>query len=165
MLKRESANGGLEALSVKIKSLEEINAKVGWLSSTRYKKEKHDSVELVTDVAKLNEEGDLSVNRPPRPFTRNAITKYKNKWLKIGGLESLKVLKGNIDYEQASETIGMIVAADWRQSIVDFTTPPIKPATIQARLNRKIHKKKVGLLTKPLEDSGYMLATLTHTTD
>ena len=160
MLKRESANGGLEALSVKIKSLDGINTKVGWKESSVY-----ESGEKVAMIASENEEGDISKNRPPRPFMRNAVIKNKNKWLKIGGIESLKVLKGEKTIKETSEVIGIIAEADCRQSIVDFTNPALSPSTIKARLSKRSNKKKVGLLTKPLEDSGYMLATLTHTTD
>ncbi len=57
----------------------------------------------------------------------------------------------NFDAAKTLDQVGAAIAGQLRQSIVDFTTPPLKPSTIKAK----------GF-DKPLIDTGLMSNSIDH---
>jgi hypothetical protein len=117
--------------------------RVGFLSRARYP-----SGEPVALIAAVQEFGSPSRGIPPRPFFRNAIAKYSPEWAPaIAGL-----LKDNdYDAERTLELAGSAIAGQVKQSIIDITSPPLKPATI----------KRKGF-DKLLVDTGHLLASVDY---
>lgn len=99
-------------------------------------------------IAAFNEYGVPSHNQPPRSFFRDAIAKNDKKWATMFG-KGMTNTQGNAD--RVLELMGIQIAADIRQSILNFTSPPLAEATI----------KKKGF-DKPLIDTHTMLDNVTY---
>jgi hypothetical protein len=99
-------------------------------------------------IAAIQEFGAPARNIPPRPFFRGMITAKSGEW----PAAVANLLKAN-DYDSAVtlDQTGAAIAGQLRQSIVDFTSPPLSPKTIA----------KKGF-DKPLVDTGHMLASIDH---
>lgn len=93
---------------------------------------------------------------PPRPFMRPTVDREQKNWAKLLAAGARAVLRGNASAALVMEAIGLRAAADIAKSITLVTSPPLKPATIRARMNVKVDKRTLGLLGKPLIDSGKM---------
>lgn len=99
----------------------------------------------VAMVAYWNEFGVPSRNQPPRPFFRRMIAKESGAWPKV----LARLAKGyNYDGEKVMGAIGQDIVGALEQSINEFTNPPLKQSTIDAK----------GF-SKPLDDTGQMLQT------
>jgi hypothetical protein len=101
-------------------------------------------------VSAKNSEGEVgpSYFQLPRPFFRNMINAKQGEWpAAIAGL--LKSTGYNI--ERTLQQTGEGVAGQLRQSITDFTSPPLAPSTIKAK----------GF-DKPLVDTGHMLNSIAY---
>jgi hypothetical protein len=115
--------------------------KVGFLSNATYPD--GTSVPL---VATVQEFGSPTNNIPPRPFFRNMIAAKSGEWpAAIGGL----LTTSNYDVVKTLRLTGEAIAGQLKQSIVDFDSVPLKPATIRAK----------GF-DKQLIDTGHMLASI-----
>ena len=98
-------------------------------------------------VAAVNEYGKAP-SQPPRPFFRNMIAQHSEEWPDA----VTKLLRSN-DYA-ADETLagmGELIKGELQQSIVDFTSPALKPSTVAAK----------GF-DKPLVDTGVMLRSVDY---
>lgn len=71
------------------------------------------------------------------------------------------VIKGTRTSAQVMEALGLMAAGDVRKKITQIFTPPLAISTIKARA-RKAGPSARAISIKPLNDSGLMLATLTH---
>lgn len=147
-------------------ALNELNdnrvAKVGWFERSKYDNK---YATQVATVAAIQEFGAPERSIPPRPFIRPTIVKQQQAWASLIKRGASEVLKGNATADIVLKDIGLKAAGDIREAITQVFTPALKPETIKARLNRKSDKKTVGLLTKPLIDTGIMLSTLTNTVE
>lgn len=110
----------------------------------------------VAAVAAMNEFGTATA--PPRPFFRRMIAAKKDEW---GPATALALKATNYDAKAALGRVGMGIAGQLRQAIVDFTDPPLAPSTI-ARKSRGSVGNLHGVLgpAKPLVDTGLMLASI-----
>lgn len=131
--------------------------KVGWFESSRYP----DGTQ-VAEVAVIQEFGAESRNIPWRPFMRPTVIQQQQAWAKVVEYQVTRVMNGDANVSQALEAFGSKVAGDIRYTITQVFTPSLQESTIYARLHRKSDKKTIGLLTKPLMDTGAMYGTLTH---
>lgn len=95
--------------------------------------------------AALNEFGHEynGVVTPPRPFMRNAIAAKSGSW--ASGI-AFQLKATDYDVNKTLSLTGMAIEGDIKQSIIDFTTPPLSPVTIA----------KKGF-DKPLVETGDML--------
>ncbi len=99
-------------------------------------------------VAAINEFGAPSRGQPPRPFFRRMIAAKSGEWPKA--IEDL--LKAN-EYD-AARTLALMgegIKGQLQQSIVDLVDPPLSPSTVRGKGS-----------TKPLIDSGVMLASISY---
>lgn len=150
----------IDGLSAKVKTacaaLNRLTGKVGWLESAVYP-----DGTPVAYVATIQEFGSPAQGIPPRSFMRTTAAGKGSEWgaaLAKGGKASLQ---GNISAREVMEQVTGAAAGDIRRTISQITSPPLNPATVEARLRGKADKKHVGSLTKPLVDTGLMLQTLT----
>ena len=154
-----------------------MSLQVGWFPQARYKGDdnKNSSVAM---VACTHEFGYGDGNIPPRPFMRPAAQNNSEKWAE----KFTQDIKTG-DLKQALDNLGFMVEGDIRKSISEVWEPPLKRETIYARLRkhgwfnrekfsarqRKNHHKKLDKMVgsqegiaKPLIDTGYMIASVTH---
>ena len=150
---------GQKQLDFALKNLSGKVGKVGWFEKSRYDDKNRTPVAY---VAAIHEYGYPPGNIPPRPFIRPTIMKQESIWRKVAETGSKQIIKGVATIDQVMQSIGLKASGDIKKTISRLITPPLSQKTIYARLHRKSNKKKVGLLTKPLIDTGVMLGTLTN---
>ncbi len=172
----------LTRLKGKLGKIANVNINVGWFEGTQYK-----DGTPVAGVASIHEFGSASRGIPPRPFFRPTIADKKEDWAK----KMVNLLEGyitdDLTSEQAFNVLGSAVVGDVQSKISTITTPKLSPVTIAVRrlrddgvsingtlvgrVARAIAEGKTGKgelgdqsypNVKPLNDTGYMLATLTY---
>ncbi len=162
----------LHDLKKRMKSLEEYSAQAGWFESARY-----DDGVPVAQVAIYNEYGTSRI--PPRPFMRPTAESQKGEWARTTGKVVSQVLRGKMSAEQGMTLVAQKAAGDMRQTITQVFEPELSPVTVLLRQWRKEGKditgktvgdaaravaegqRGEGVTTKPLVDTGHMLATCT----
>ena len=149
-------------LAFALKNLDGKVGKVGWFAKSKY-----DDAEStpVAYVAAQNEYGNPNKNIPARPFMRPTIAQQQEAWRKLAENGAKQVLKGNYTASDVMQLLGLKAAGDVKETISKLLEPPLSPVTIQRRLARRSNKSTLGLLTKPLVDTGIMLNTLTNTVE
>ncbi len=130
------------------KTLTDKKATVGWFPSAVYP-----SGVSVALVAAKNEFGDRIT--PSRPFIRPTISDKKNEWSKILGHSIRQGRTG----EESLELVALKMQGDINNAIIEVTEPELAESTLAAR------KKRGNSSDKPLNDTGYMMATLTGTVE
>lgn len=141
------------------KTIQDVNRsalRVGWGENQKYP-----DGESVAMIAAQNEFGNPAKAIPPRPFMRPAISEQGDNWKKqlVGGMKM--VFSDKITVSNVFEAVGILVTSDIQKSIASVTSPALAESTIKRRLNGK----QVGNMktaTKPLVDTGYMMASVTH---
>ena len=153
-----------KALDNIAKALQPGTVKIGWFPSARYDDEKSTPVAA---VAAQNEYGNPTKNIPARPFIRPAIAHNQKKWQDIGqrGLKAVLAKKSTVT--AVLDMIGIAAVGDVQHSISLVYSPPLKRATIEARLARRTHKGRLTRnqaagISKPLIDTGHMQATVSY---
>lgn len=152
---RREAGPGAKNLEVLLKGMKGLQGQVGWFPSAVYP-----DGTPVAYVATIQEFGSPANNIPPRSFMRTTITEKQQSWHKIAESGSKAVLDGRAQPMDVLEGICAKAQEDIAEKISNIYEPPLKPATIAARLNRRANKKKVGNLDKPLIDTGHLLETI-----
>jgi hypothetical protein len=142
-------------------------------------------------VAEWMEYGVPSRSIPARPTARPAIDANISKWNAILDREFKKIPSGESSIMVAMEMVGLVAEGDWREEIINKSDPPLSPLTMMIRKYKKdegqdapMGGKIIGILAaqlrdmeaaghtpdfagvsdKPLNDTGAMLAQLTHMT-
>jgi hypothetical protein len=160
-------------LELKIASLGKLEGKVGWFETAKYP----DGMQ-VAEVAMMQEFGTRTI--PARPFMRPAIIKNQNKWQETINKVSARVVEGKISALDAMNIITEQAASDVVEQIKSVDSPPLSPITIGVRKYKQLGKEVTGrtigeiatklkegklnlsgVSTKPLNDTGHMIATLT----
>lgn len=147
-----------ERMKILLDNAQKMSVQVGWVERKQYP----DSSMTTAQAAYINELGSPADNIPPRPFMRPTFSKRKNYWKSIMENEAKKMIRGKSSVEKALEIVGLQAAGDIREAITNIWSPSLSIKTIRARLARRANKQRVGNLTKPLVDTGYMLGSLTH---
>lgn len=102
----------------------------------------------VAYIAAVNEFGNPSTGQPPRPFFRNMIATQSPGW----GVKLEKVLKAtDYDVQRSLGLMGEVIKDELQDSIREFESPGLAPATIAAK----------GF-SKPLVDTGHMLNSVDY---
>lgn len=97
-------------------------------------------------VAAVQEFGAPSKGIPPRPFMRNTVAEHQAEW---PAAIAANLAANDYDAERTLGQVGAAIAGQIRQSIVDLTEPPLKPATIRRK----------GF-EKPLINSSHMINSI-----
>jgi hypothetical protein len=134
----------------------------------------------VAYVAAIQEYGDGKI--PPRHPIRSAVAKSRSGWVEDLKRGAQAVVHGDISAEAVLDQVGGAMAADIQTSISDTVAPPLSPITVMLRGMRRNDpslvvtgktvgeaaarvaegKANYGASTKPLVDSGLLLASVTH---
>src|SRR3954467_6900703 len=138
-----------ERLRIFVRDLTGLRGKVGWFETAHYP-----NGVPVAYVASIQEFGYPAGGIPPRLGLRATAREKTGEWREIAQRGAKAALKGTTTAYNAMELLGLKAAGDVRKHIAQVVSPPLKPATIQARLRKHANKSKVGNLTKPLVDSG-----------
>ena len=169
-----------DTLLQNIKELKGVEARVGWFNTAKY-----ESGRPVAAVAAGNELGIPGRSIPPRPFFRPTVKENAQQWSDIAGKGAMSILSGKRSARDVMDTLAIVAEGDVAQTIANVTQPPLSPITIELRAMKKkgieitgarvgeaarrVHapgyQPPTGVSTKPLNDSGVMIATLTHITE
>lgn len=152
-------NSFLTKLPALLKSLDGKVGKVGWFKEQKYNDKNGTPVAY---VATIQEYGYAPKNIPARPFMRPTIAAKQNEWKAIAQQGAEQIVKGNQTVNGVLELLGQKAAGDIKRTITRITEPPLSPKTIAARRAKRSDHNTIGLLTKPLIDTGYMLNSLTN---
>ena len=171
---KSSGKSKLESLKVFINTLDKTEGKVGWFG------DKYEDGTPVAYVAAIQEYG--SGKTPPRSFMRSTVAEKKDEWENIAIQLSRQAIAGKASPTDVMGKITLQAEADVSQKIATLTDPPLSPVTLELRAMKKanphliVTAKTVGeaaarvrkpgyvtpsVSTKPLIDTGYMIATLT----
>lgn len=132
-------------------------AKVGWFEDAQY-----EDGTPVASIAIQNEFGAPAKRIPPRPFMRPTIVEKRDAWVKIMADGVRATLNGGISGEIVLQGVGLQAQGDVQKTITLVMTPPLSPKTIAARRAKYKTGRVTASLTKPLIDSGVMMASITH---
>jgi hypothetical protein len=141
--------------------------KVGWFSTAKYEKEGI----TVAQIAAIQEYGYPARHIPPRPFMRPTIKENKKEWSSLMEFGSKLVIQGKLTISDVMELVGNKAKSDIQNKIQSIYTPALAQSTILSRIRKnqtlnkikgQISEKSLGLITKPLIDTGHMLKTLTN---
>lgn len=148
------SNAVLDNLERIAEELGKKTAKVGWFPTAVYS----ETGQPAAYIATIHEFGDPGHNIPARPFMRPTIAAKKGEWSGIvKGLFRQGMNSGEMP--DVLEVVGLAMEGDFRQAIADVMTPPLSQRTLAAR------RKRGNNSDKPLNDTGYMIATLTSIVD
>ena len=167
----------LQTLCFNLAALQNVEAKVGWFESAKYP-----DGTPVAYAAALNELGHG--NTPARPTMRPTAKAQAKEWALAAKQGADAITKGTFSPVQVMEQLAGKAQGDIFKAISVLTLPALSPVTIELRAmkqknpNLKIGGAVVGyaawkvkqpgyvapsgVSTKPLIDSGLMVATLTH---
>lgn len=162
------------ALSKLPKQFAGKQAKIGWPEGKQYP-----DGTPVAYIAAIQNFGVPDRGLPPRPILKPTVDENSEKWGKVGHKLVHDVANGNLDAVDALDTLGRVAAMDIQATIAQINEPALSPVTVLLRKWRKagrtITGKTVGEAAhaiadgtdpgsdnKPLNDTGYLIASVTH---
>ncbi len=154
---RKSDKAAWARINTAVKSLKATELQVGWFPGARY-----EDGTPVAFVATVHEFGASKQGIPPRPFMRPTIARERERWGEFVEQEAKKIIAGTQTAPGMFEVLGLNVSGEIARSITEVTQPPLKPATIAAKRRKLANKGTTGALSKPLVETGLMLASVTH---
>lgn len=162
----------------RLKGFDNRVAKVGWMESAIYPNGKQ-----VAEVALIQEMGAPGASIPARPFLRPTVDDNKAEWERKFAAGVNAVMRDRISAEQVLEQMGLLAAGQMRAKLGSGDFLKLSPITLMLRKWRdadsslKVTGKTVGaaaaavaagedyslpgMRDQPLNDTGYMIATLT----
>lgn len=172
---RRVPGGAGEKFRRTLQEMDNANVRVGWFESSKYPDEHQTPVAY---IAAINELGPHA-----RPFMRTTAEMKDVEWSAQMLQFCRQVVKGKWTVEQALTAMGLVVGGDIQQMIASITQPELSLITLLARKARKngekvtgatigefaarvkkdpdaVRAEVAGINTKPLNDTGYMLATV-----
>lgn len=174
-MKITKREGGSSALTAAVKVLDGSQGRVGWFESA-----KTPDGTPVAGIASVQEFGSPAKRIPPRSFMRSTSSDQAPAWAKFTEQAARAVVQGKLAPDAMTEALALKAEGDVRRTISKIVAPPLSPLTLLARKERKAGRKVTGktlgeltkrsdkgppdvtgVSTKPLVDSGLMLATLT----
>lgn len=122
-------------------------------------------------VATIQEFGAPEVGIPPRPAFRLTRAAKAREWAKQMGEGAKAVVQRRISLDGMLDAVGQVAAMDIVETIANRVAPPLKPATIEARIararktNPKFGAKSLPVtISLPLNDTGALVAHVSHGT-
>ncbi|MBC8947075.1 MULTISPECIES: hypothetical protein [Xenorhabdus] len=120
----------LRAALERIASTPTIQVQAGVLAGAT----NEDTGEPIAPYAAANEFGTKNI--PPRPFMRTTIANKSGEWGRLIGAQLRGRLQDEGGVEATFNTLGMVMAADIKDSIEQSLPPPNAPATIAAKTRK-----------------------------
>lgn len=178
---RRVPGGASGVLAKALKDLDQANVRVGWFESSKYPDANQTPVAY---VAAINELGPHK-----RPFMQPTADKYDAEWSELMFQFSKRIVTGKMTTEQALTGMGLRVGSDIQHTISNIWSPKLSLITLMARAARRdgqsVTGKTIGefaakikedgedsiraglgdVSEKPLNDTGYMLATTSFSVD
>jgi len=148
------ALAGLQAL---IAQTAQHEARVGYFADAKY-----DDGTPVAGVAAVHEYGYAEGGIPPRPTMRPTVEARKADWVRTARQGALLVSTGRAQAKDVLEMLAASAAGDVRKAVTRLQSPPLAASTVAARMRKYTRKSKSKTISKPLVDTGLMLASLTH---
>lgn len=164
-------------LEQRVAQIDGAQSRVGWFETARYP----DGMP-VAYAASIQEFGYKKI--PPRLGMRATAIERQQAWANTAGQAAQRVIEGKMTAYDAFDLIGLQAEGDFAAHIESVTQPPLSPITLGARKYRREGKKVTGATIgeiarllkekkldisgvpdKPLDDTGLMIATLTHVTE
>jgi hypothetical protein len=155
MAKVERQTDGIQVLVNSLIAVNGLSTKVGWFDGSKY-----ENGMPVAYAAAISEFGYPEGGIPKRSFMRTTISEKQSSWKNLAKSGAKAILAGNVDARAVMEGLGLQAAGDIKKKISQINSPALKPGTIAARKNKLAKGKKVGGLTKPLVETGLLLASL-----
>jgi hypothetical protein len=122
-------------------------------------------------VGVIQEFGAPEQNIPSRSWLRSTRNKKRAEWAKDLGEGAKAVVQRRISLDGMLDAVGAVAAADVVQTIAERIPPPLKPATIAARIararktNPKFGTKSLPVtISQPLNDTGALIAHISSGT-
>lgn len=167
--------GASGALAKALKDLDKANVRVGWFESSKYPDANQTPVAY---VAAINELGPHA-----RPFMQPTADARDTEWSALMFQLSKRIITGRMSVVDALTAVGLQVGGDIQKTIATISDPPLSLVTLVARkykaegrtitgatiggiveyINRvgesEARAYVAGISEKPLNDTGYMLAT------
>lgn len=149
-------------------------AKIGWPSGKAY-----EDGTSVAYVAAIQNFGVPERGLPPRPMLKPTIEENKDRWAQVGRKLVREVATGDMDAADALDGMGRVAAMDLQATIAQINEPPLSAVTVLLRKWRKAGRTVTGKTVgeaadaiangiapgsdnKPLNDTGYLIASVTH---
>lgn len=159
------------------KGFDGMVAQVGIPVGPRYAEDR--GGQTVATVAAIQEFGAPAAGIPARPFIMPTVKAEKSKWKKIIATGVKKVVKGTATAFDVLDAVGIQAESDMKTMAASIDSPALSPVTVILRKWRKdgrtITGKTVGQAAyavkngadvgsdnKPLNDTGYMIASIGH---
>jgi hypothetical protein len=174
--------GGAKGILAKaLQDLDKANVRVGWFESSKYPDANQTPVAY---VAAINELGPHA-----RPFMKPTADARDKEWSALMFQLSKRVVTGKMSVVDALTAIGLQVGGDIQKTISTISEPPLSLVTLVARkyksegraitgatiggiieyINQvgeaEARAYVAGISEKPLNDTGYMLATTSFSVD
>lgn len=162
-----------------IAGLGKAKGRVGWFPSAKY-----EDGTPVAGVMAVQEHGSAKQKIPPRPYFRPTAQQQQTAWAKLATGAARAVVNGKLPPDGPMRVLTMQAESDVRDAIIAVNSPALSILTLLARKHRKNTGRKVaggkelgevdragrkdgppdvsGVSTKPLNDTGLALATLSH---
>lgn len=135
--------------------VDKYSSRVGWFEGAKY-----EDGTPVAYVAAIQEFGSAKNNIPPRSFMRSTSVEREREWAELAKSGAKAALAGTATPRDVMDGLGQQAKGDISKKIIQIQDPPLKDGTVKGRLRKLANGKKVGNLTKPLVESGYMLNSL-----
>jgi hypothetical protein len=165
-----------------MRDLPKVTSKVGWFESAKYDDENQTSVAY---VAAIQDAGVPSRSIPARPFMQPTIDREGDNYKALMQSGVKAVLEGRRTVFQVMEGLGLTAEADVRKTIAAIDSPPLSIVTLLARKYKLEHNGRIsgavigelaqqaasgdydvsGISTKPLNETGHMIATCISVTE
>jgi hypothetical protein len=150
---------------------------IGWFEDAKYPA--NQGGQPVAMVAAIQEFGAPRAGIPPRPFVRTLIAKESGNW---GPVLAQQLKHNKYDARIALTALGIVIAEQLQQSIIDVNSPPLSKITLMLRKMKSKDQSLVvtgktvgeaarrvaagesvdGVNTKPLDDTGHMIRSIGH---
>lgn len=142
-------------LNQAIKDCDKYQSTTGWHESAHYQ-----DGTPVAYVASIQEFGYEEGNIPPRSYMRTTADEKSKEWAQLMASGCRRIPTGAATIRDVLEMIALRAEGDVRAKIISIYEPELAEATLKARARRRGVKVE-DVDGKPLNDTGYMLATLT----
>lgn len=122
-------------------------------------------------IATIQEMGAPEVNIPPRAPLRLTRAAKSREWAGLMAEGAQAVAQRRITLDGMLDAVGAVAAADVVQTIANGLSPPLKPATVEARIararktNPKFGAKSLPVtISQPLNDTGALIVHISYGT-
>lgn len=141
-----------------LENIKKMSEKCVMVGIPHDKNARTDTEETNAQVAMIQEFGSPAKNIPPRPFLVPGVKSAQKEVAEILKDGAKSVLHG-ADIETALNKAGLIGQNHVKSQIVNGEFKPLAASTLAARRNRR---KSGQAGTKPLIDTGQLLASITY---